>query len=211
MLPNVLDFLTRRRQDETLPATEAPSAIPESAVDESQARMAAIRETIDLIETDLAAMIRDVRRASDAVRGGTRATADVLGVIRTQSESLATLAGNATENATHLANATEEFAQSSGEIGRQVRHRKNIPQGARVGLTSASVPPTGGDQQRSRSCAVFQLLGATGLAQSRICRHEQSQARVCALDGLRESRRSGTERPAEIGGFDSRRQVERSS
>ena len=121
MLPNILDFLSRRREDEALPATEAPSAIPESAVDESQARMAAIRETIDLIETDLAAMIRDVRRASDAVRGGTRATADVLGVIRTQSESLATLAGNATENATHLANATEEFAQSSGEIGRQVR------------------------------------------------------------------------------------------
>src|SRR2546423_13901806 len=120
MLPKILDMFGRREAD-TLPAIEAPSAMPELESDESQTRLAAIRETIDLIETDLAAMIRDVRRASDAVRGGTRATADVLGVIRTQSESLATLAGNATENATHLANATEEFAQSSGEIGRQVR------------------------------------------------------------------------------------------
>ena len=42
--------------------------------DQSQARLAAIRETIDLIEIDLAAMIRDVQRAADAVRGGTRAT-----------------------------------------------------------------------------------------------------------------------------------------
>ncbi len=83
--------------------------------------MAAIRETIDLIETDLAAMIRDVQRAADTVRGGTRATADVLGAIRGQSDSLETLAGHATENATHLANATEEFARSSSEISRQVR------------------------------------------------------------------------------------------
>ena len=79
--------------------------------------MVAIRETIDLIETDLAAMIRDVQRSADAVRGGTRSIADILGVIRTQSESLAALSGKATDNATHLAAATEQFAQSSGEIG----------------------------------------------------------------------------------------------
>ena len=90
MLPNILNFLTRRDEESALlPATEAPSSVPEPAIEESQSRPAAIRETIDLIETDLAAMIRDVQRASDAVRGGTRTTADVLGVIRTQSESLA--------------------------------------------------------------------------------------------------------------------------
>ena len=123
MLPNILDLLTRRRADESaaLLPTEAPSSVPEPAVDQSQGRMVAIRETIDLIETDLAAMIRDVQRASDAVRTGTRRTADVLGVIRTQSESLAALSGKATDNATHLAAATEQFAQSSGEIGHQVR------------------------------------------------------------------------------------------
>ena len=92
MLPNIFDFLARRGEEDSaaLPEAEAPSAVPEIADDESQARMAAIRETIDLIETDLAAMIRDVQRASDAVRGGTCTTADVLGVIREQSKSLAT-------------------------------------------------------------------------------------------------------------------------
>jgi methyl-accepting chemotaxis protein len=105
---------------EALPATEAPSAIPDPEADASHSRIAAIRETVDLIETDLAAMIRDVQRAADAVRGGTRATAGVLGAIGGQSEQLAGLADKATENASQLATATEEFARASDEIGRQV-------------------------------------------------------------------------------------------
>jgi len=130
MLPKILDMFTGRREAERLPAIEAPPAMPELEIDQSQARLAAIRETIDLIETDLAAMIRDVQRAADAVRGGTRTTADVLGAIRGQSETLAALTGQATENATHLAGATEEFASSSGEIGRQVREAGTLTEDA---------------------------------------------------------------------------------
>ena len=121
MLQAILTRFSRRDAGCALPAVEAPSAVPDDAIDQSQARLAAIRETIDLIEVDLAAMIRDVQRASDAVRGGTRATADMLGTIHAQSEQLAALAGQSTENAHHLADATEEFAKSSDEIGRQVR------------------------------------------------------------------------------------------
>jgi methyl-accepting chemotaxis protein len=120
MLPKLLDVFARR-EIAPLPETEAPPAVPEIAIDEPITRLAAIRETIDLIETDLAAMIRDVQRAADAVRGGTRETSELLGDIRGQSEQLAAFTGQATENATHLAAATEEFAQSSGEIGRQLR------------------------------------------------------------------------------------------
>ena len=108
-------------RDRPCPPSRRRPRFRKPTIDQSQARMAAIRETIDLIEVDLAAMIRDVQRASDAVRGGTRATADLLGAIRAQSEQLAAMAGQATENATHLATATEEFAKSSDEIGRQVR------------------------------------------------------------------------------------------
>jgi methyl-accepting chemotaxis protein len=120
MFPKILDIFARR-EAAPLPEADAPSTIPELEIDESQTRLAAIRETIDLIEIDLAAMIRDVQRAADAVRGGTRATSDVLGRIGDQSEQLAALTGQATDNATQLASATEEFAHSSGEIGRQVR------------------------------------------------------------------------------------------
>ena len=117
MLPNILELLTRKRAIDALPLAQAPSTIPEAA----QSRTAAIRESIDLIETDLAAMIRDVQRASDAVRGGTRATSSLLGSIHGQSGQLASLAGKASENASQLATATEEFALSSDEIGRQVQ------------------------------------------------------------------------------------------
>ena len=132
MASRFLDFLRTRdgAVSEALPLTEAPSAVPDPEIETSQSRLAAIRETIDLIETDLAAMIRDVQRASDAVRAGTRTTADVLGAIRGQSESLAAMTAQATENATQLATATEEFAQSSGEIGRQVREAGTLTEDA---------------------------------------------------------------------------------
>jgi methyl-accepting chemotaxis protein len=129
MLPKILDVFARREAG-PLPETEAPPAAPEIAVDDSATRLTAIRETIDLIETDLAAMIRDVQRAADAVRGGTRETSEVLASIRGQSEQLAALTGQATDNATHLAGATEEFAHSSGEIGRQVREAGTLSEDA---------------------------------------------------------------------------------
>ena len=129
MLPKILDIFARPEAAQ-LPETDAPPAAPDISVEESNVRLAAIRETIDLIETDLAAMIRDVQRAADAVRGGTRETSEVLGAIRGQSEQLAALTGQATDNASQLANATEEFAQSSGEIGRQVREAGTLSEDA---------------------------------------------------------------------------------
>lgn len=136
MLPKILDLFARREAAE-LPETDAPPAAPDMPADDSSARLAAIRETIDLIETDLAAMIRDVQRAADAVRGGTRETSEVLGAIRGQSEQLAALTGQATDNASQLASATEEFAQSSGEIGRQVREAGTLSEDAGYAAAAA--------------------------------------------------------------------------
>jgi methyl-accepting chemotaxis protein len=126
MLQNLLTRLGRREAEATLPAVDAPAAVPDETIDQSQARLTAIRETIDLIEIDLAAMIRDVQRAADAVRGGTRSTAGMLDAIRGQSEQLAAKAGQSTENAILLASASEEFAKSSDEIGRQVREAGSL-------------------------------------------------------------------------------------
>jgi hypothetical protein len=58
MLPKILDIFARPAAAQ-LPETDAPPAAPDIPVDDSSVRLAAIRETIDLIETDLAAMIRD--------------------------------------------------------------------------------------------------------------------------------------------------------
>ena len=139
MLAKALTLFTRDAEA-VLPAVEAPQTAPETApeaIDHAQARLAAIRETIDLIEIDLAAMIRDVHRATDAVRSGTRASADMLGAIRQQTGQLAAMATQSTENATHLAGATEEFAKSSDEIGRQVREAGTLTDDASQAAAAA--------------------------------------------------------------------------
>ena len=106
------------------PWPKPPRRFPNWKPTTSHARMAAIRETIDLIETDLAAMIRDVQRAADAVRGGTRATAEVLGAIRGQSEL-----------AEALAESSDRERDASCERHGRIRAvvRRDRPAGARGG------------------------------------------------------------------------------
>src|SRR5262249_53585018 len=79
-----------------------------------------IRETIDLLEADLSAMIRGVQDAANAVHEGTTASATALEAIRHRSEALARQANDAKHDASQLAAATEELASSSTEISRQV-------------------------------------------------------------------------------------------
>ena len=80
-----------------------------------------IRETIDLLELDLSAMIRDVAGAAASVRSGASASADALAAIRARSETLATQSQDAKRNTEQVATASVELAQSSSEIDRQVR------------------------------------------------------------------------------------------
>src|SRR5258708_37546584 len=138
MIPSLMTRLRSRDTAATLPVIESLPIAPDAGSEPLQTKMVAIRETIDLIEIDLAAMIRDVLRASDAVRGGTRDTAAILGAISGQSEQLATMTTQATENAAHLATATEEFAQSSSEIGRQVREAGTLTDDAGAAATAAA-------------------------------------------------------------------------
>ena len=80
-----------------------------------------IRETIDLLELDLGAMIREVERAAASVRGGASASAEALAAIRVNTETLAAKSQDAKRDADQVAGATVELAQSSGEIDQQVR------------------------------------------------------------------------------------------
>jgi methyl-accepting chemotaxis protein len=116
-----------------------PNDIPESPGEDDAAKRSrdAIRETIDLLESDLTVVIRDVARAADAVRSGTRLSAEALAAIRTRSEELATLARGAKDDAAQLANATEEFASSSAEIGRQVREAGSLTDQATQAASAA--------------------------------------------------------------------------
>jgi methyl-accepting chemotaxis protein len=127
---DLLDRLLSRRKAEIqgdLPAVEAaPSLALEEPTPASGERLDAMRETMDLLEADLSAMIRGVQSAANAVHEGTRSSAQALEAIRTRSESLAKQSLDAKRDATQLASATEELAASSTEISRQVNDASTL-------------------------------------------------------------------------------------
>ena len=107
--------LRKSRQPE--PSVASAPATESAAV----TGVTSIGETIDLLELDLSAMIRDVAAAAAAVRGGASASAKALAAIRTRTEGLAAKSQDAKRDADQVADATVELAQSSGEIDQQVR------------------------------------------------------------------------------------------
>jgi methyl-accepting chemotaxis protein len=134
MLLDVLDRLIGRPTsgtDRQLPVIEAPSTAADSGSGSEpdrngSARLDVIRETIDLLEADLSAMIRGVQSAAHAVNEGTHLSSRALDAIRRRSEALARQSGDAKRDATQLAAATEELASSSNEISRQVQHASTL-------------------------------------------------------------------------------------
>ena len=68
-----------------------PSALPadNAPVPEPAAPDLSFRETVDLLETDLAAMIRDVARAAASVKADASASSEILSGISARTEELA--------------------------------------------------------------------------------------------------------------------------
>ncbi len=115
----MLSFFRKQQQSTAtpLPVSEPAPAAPPPATNIATS----IRETIDLLELDLAAMIREVAQAAASVRGGAGASAEALAAIRARTEILAAKSQDAKRDAERVAGATIELAQSSSEIDRQVR------------------------------------------------------------------------------------------
>jgi methyl-accepting chemotaxis protein len=114
-------FFKNSRQSQDAPLPSPVSAPPPAAEPAGMSSATSIRETIDLLELDLGAMIREVERAAASVRGGASASAEALAAIRVNSETLAAKSQDAKRDADQVAGATVELAQSSGEIDQQVR------------------------------------------------------------------------------------------
>ena len=112
-----------------LAISEKADKFPQQRIDAPASyasRIGAIRESIDLLEADLAAMIRDVQHATGSVREGVQASSQALAVIRARSEALAGKSRDAKDGAIQLAATTEEFAASSNEILRRVREAGDL-------------------------------------------------------------------------------------
>jgi methyl-accepting chemotaxis protein len=114
------------------PAPDQPSEVLSTSpgAEDDQTAQTAIRETIDLLEQDLSAMIHDVGHAADAVRQGARASAESFSAIRARTSELAVKSQDAKRDTLAFAQATEELARTSGEIGRRVNEADALAQNA---------------------------------------------------------------------------------
>jgi len=153
----------RRAHDEPppdkAPASAAAAPTPqraETVAPADESRLDVIRETIDLLEADLAAMIRDVHHTAGAARQGVEASSRALAAIRERSEALAGTTRGAKEDAVQLAAATEQFAMSSGDILRQVRDAANLTEGATRAATAAG---TSVDGRKASSAEIGKVVG----------------------------------------------------
>jgi methyl-accepting chemotaxis protein len=118
-----------------LPVTVLEGApLPAGAID----RLSAIRETIDLLELDLGAMIRAVEQAADKVRLGAQSSAESLAAIRSRTETLAVKSQDAKFNAVQFAQSSEELAQSFSEVGHSVREADTLAREAGDATSAAT-------------------------------------------------------------------------
>jgi methyl-accepting chemotaxis protein len=136
-----LHTLLRRRTDGPAlpspgggaPASEdvAPTAPPAGP------NLTSMRETIDLLEVDLAGMIIEVQKAVDEVRHGIKGSAAALATIRERSGALAANARDAAQDAQDLARTSQAFTASAAEIGRQVAQANSLTDDAEQAATTA--------------------------------------------------------------------------
>jgi methyl-accepting chemotaxis protein len=101
-------------------SVETPPETPALAQSPPPSDTPAYRETIDLLELDLGAMMRGVGRVAEVVQRVTQSSAESLAAIRARSESLTKESQNATANTQKVAISAEELAQTAVAIGLRV-------------------------------------------------------------------------------------------
>ncbi len=114
-----------------------PPTLQNQVEAEKTVQVSSTRETINLLEADLGAMIREVQRACDLVRHEAEHSAAATDRITQQTDSLVVQASTASRDLSQLAAAIEELARSSDDIGDQVRRADKLTDEASTSATTA--------------------------------------------------------------------------
>jgi methyl-accepting chemotaxis protein len=137
-------------------------------------------ETINLLESDLGAMIGEVHRACELVCREAEESATASDRITLKTDGLVTQASRAGRDLTQLAAAIEELARSSDDIGRQVRKADDLTNEANE---SATLAGRGVEGLKTSSTQIGQVLNLI----STVAR----QTNLLALNATIEAARAG--------------------
>ena len=119
------------------PSSPEPEAVPVPPAVEQPGHGDNIRETINLLESDLSAMIREVHRACDVVCRESEDSAAATDRITQQTGGLVSQADATRQVLSQLASAIDELARSSDDIGLQVRQADELTDRANESATLA--------------------------------------------------------------------------
>ncbi len=158
---------------------EEPTAV-EEAVQAATFQADSIRETINLLESDLGAMIGDVQRACVFVCDRAEDSAAASDKIVQQTDTLVARAGSASRDLTQLAASIEELARASDDIGSQVRRADDLTGEANE---SAKLAGRGVEGLKQSSTQIGQVLNLI----STVAR----QTNLLALNATIEAARAG--------------------
>jgi len=170
------------REDPAPPATPAEAERQEAPQDTVQetVSVSSLHETINLLESDLGAMIGEVRRACELVRHEAEDSATAAHRITEKTMSLMSQAGAADRDLRLLAAATDELASASNSIGSQVRKADDLTDSASESATVAARSVEGLKKSTAEIAHVVGLISAVA-----------RQTNLLALNATIESARTG--------------------
>ncbi|MGB7099244.1 MAG: methyl-accepting chemotaxis protein [Xanthobacteraceae bacterium] len=148
-------WLAPKRWENVSPAPEPEDTLQLPAEIKQTPQVGGILETIDLLESDLGAVIGLVHRACERVCHEAEDSAVATGKIMQKTDSLVQQSGIATRDLTQLAAAIEELARSSEDIGLQVRSADDLTREANA---SAELAGRGVEGLKNSSTQISHVL-----------------------------------------------------
>src|SRR5258708_16025154 len=179
--PMAFGLFRKRVPEPAAPAVE-PKVPAAAAVADTAAspESDSAKETVELLELELGAMIRQLERAAGSVASGAEATAATLSTIRQRTDALTGRTSAAQTTATTFSQAADKFTQSAQGIGAQVRDAGKLADLASDAAREASANV---DRLRESSAAIGNVVNLI----AQIAR----QTTLLALNSTIEAARAG--------------------